>query len=654
MNDDVWVIREAQVSLERLLPRLQPVVPDRADWQAFERRLRLQFPRLFRLLLHLYGWRYDFFYHLEQILLGAAQMYRERPAELKALDAQREVDPLWFQRESMVGGVCYVDRFAGTLQGVREHIPYFQELGLTYLHLMPLFLAPAENNDGGYAVSSYREVNPALGSMEDLRALATDLRHHHISLVLDFVFNHTSNEHEWARRALAGEECYQAYYLMFDDRTLPDQYEHHLREIFPEQDPGSFTYLPQINKWVWTTFRHFQWDLNYANPEVFGAMLQEMLFLANQGVEVLRLDAVAFVWKRMGTTCENLPEAHMIIQAFNAIAQVVAPAMVFKSEAIVHPDFVAQYIGREECPLSYNPTLMNLLWEALATREVRLLRHSMIKRLPIPADCAWVNYVRCHDDIGWSFADEDAAELGINGFDHRQFLNDFYTGRFPGSFASGLPFNYNPRTRDMRISGMAASLAGLEQALQRADPLLIEHAVRRILLIHSIILSIGGIPLLYLGDELGTINDYRYRQNPAIADDSRWVHRPFFDWQRAAERTDPATLTGRIFQTLTRLIAVRKACPAMANGQTECFDTGNPHVFGYVRQGRVLALANFSEHLQPVAQTALAEHWPIPQRVVNLVTGQLQTIGEILELEAYQFLWLAEVDACGATGAMNR
>jgi len=653
MADDTWMIREAQISLERLLPRLQPELPGSEDWPVFERRLRAQFPRLFRLLLHLYGWRYDFFYHLEQILLGAARMYRDRPAELKALDARREADPLWFQGETMMGGVCYVDLFAGDLRRLRERLPYFQELGLTYLHLMPLFLAPKENNDGGYAVSSYREINPALGSMDDLQALATELRHNGISLVLDFVFNHTSDEHEWARRALAGEEKYQAYYLMFDDRTVPDQYERHLREIFPEQDPGSFTYVPQINKWVWTTFRHFQWDLNYANPEVFGAMLQEMLFLANQGVEVLRLDAVAFVWKQMGTSCENLPEAHMIIQAFNALAQVVAPAMVFKSEAIVHPDFVAQYIGWEECPLSYNPTLMNLLWEALATREVRLLRHSMIKRLPIADDCAWVNYVRCHDDIGWSFADEDAAELGIQGFDHRQFLNDFYTGRFPGSFATGLPFNYNPRTGDMRISGMAASLAGLEQALQRADPLLIEHAVRRIMLIHSIILSIGGIPLLYLGDELGTVNDYRFRQNPAIADDSRWVHRPVFDWERAEDRANPRTLAGRIFQTLTHLIGVRKRCPALANGRTECFDSGNPHVFAYVRQGTVLVLANFSEHPQPVARAVLEHHWPIPARAVDLASGRPQPIGERLELEAYQFVWLAEAGAGERTSAAN-
>ena len=371
-------------------------------------------------------------------------------------------------------------------------------------------------------------------------------------------------------------------------------------------------------------------------------MMQEMLFLANQGAEVLRLDAVAFIWKQMGTPCENLPQAHQIIQAFNALAGIVAPALVFKSEAIVHPDFVARYIGRDECQISYNPTLMNLLWEALATREVRLLRHSMRRRFAIDPACTWVNYVRCHDDIGWSFADEDAGELGINGYDHRQFLNRFYTGRFEGSFATGLPFNYNPQNQDMRISGMAASLAGLEQALESGDALQIEHAVGRLLLIHSIILSVGGIPLIYLGDELATLNDYTYQQNPDRAGDSRWVHRPRFDWARAEQRADPDTIPGRVFQPLRRLIGVRKSLATFADGGTTFFDTGNPHVLGYVRQGEVLVLANFSEFEQQVASGVLDPVWAVPedQRVVDLAHDRRVDLRGALTLAPYQFSWL--------------
>ncbi len=482
--------------------------------------------------------------------------------------------------------------------------------------------------------------------MAELSALAGELRRAGISLVVDFVFNHTSDEHAWARRALAGEPEYQDYYFMFPDRTMPDAYEKTLREIFPEVRHGSFTYRPDADpghRWVWTTFNSYQWDLNYANPAVFRAMLEEMLSLANAGIEVLRFDAVAFIWKQMGTSCENLPEAHLLIQAFNALARIAAPALLFKSEAIVHPDEVAKYIAPGECQLSYNPLLMALLWESLATREVKLLRHSMHERFKINPACAWVNYVRCHDDIGWTFDDANAAQVGIDGFGHRQFLNAFYTGRFPASFARGLPFQENPKTGDCRISGTCASLAGLEKALRDEGPAEVELALRRILLIHSVMLSIGGIPLIYLGDEIGTLNDYSYRNDPAKAGDSRWVHRPFTDWDKMAQRDEPDTLEMRVYGELQRLIAVRKSNAVFAGSDMAVVDTGNPHVFGYIRQhtgARVLILANFSEHEQRVAANTVRNHG-LSYAFRDLVSGEPLVLGEDLVLEPYRFVWLA-------------
>jgi amylosucrase len=482
--------------------------------------------------------------------------------------------------------------------------------------------------------------------MTQLTELATELRQHGISLVLDFVYNHTSDEHTWARRALAGDPEYQAYYYLFPDRSMPDAYEAHLREIFPEVRRGSFTYRPEIDRWVWTTFHSFQWDLNYRNPIVFNRMAEEALFLANRGVEVLRLDAVAFTWKELGTSCENLPEAHMLIQALNALARMAAPALLFKSEAIVHPDEVVRYISPDECQLSYNPLLMALLWEALATRQVTMLRHAMQNRFKINPRCAWVNYVRVHDDIGWTFSDEDAAHLGINGFDHRQFLNVFYTGRYPGSFARGLPFQYNPATQDMRISGTCASLAGLEKALREETDVEVELAIRRILLIHSVMLSIGGIPLIYLGDEVGTLNDYSYRANPAKADDSRWVHRPRTDWDKMARRHDDNSIEGQVYQRLQRLITLRRETPAFAAGDTEIIDSGNPHVFGYVRQtegaeegGPMLVLANFSEGEQQVDANELRVHG-LAYSFTDLVTGEEIASTTDLVLAPYRFVWL--------------
>jgi amylosucrase len=646
MKNIAWFRKESDTSLRRLLPRLEAryaAAADASEWQAFVQRLGVHFPRLFDCLRQLYGGQYDFFYHLESILGSAAEMWLVRPAELKALDALRETDPHWYQSHRMVGAMCYVDLFAGTLAGLRERIPYLKELGINYLHLMPVFKVPQGDNDGGYAVSSYREVNPVLGTMADLAEVASELRHHGISLCLDFVFNHTSDEHEWARRALDGDTEYQDYYHMFPNRELPDAYERALIPVFPDEHPGAFTYRNRLRKWVWTTFHNYQWDLNYANPAVFNRMLEELLFLANQGVEVLRLDAVAFVWKELGTTCQNLPQAHTVIQAFNALVRIAAPAMVFKSEAIVHPDEVHKYISEEECQLSYNPQLMALLWNSLATREVRILRHAMQRRFAIPAGCVWVNYVRCHDDIGWAFSDDDVTAVGMDPRAHRRFLSQFFTGQFPGSFARGMPFQVNPVTGDARVSGTCASLAGVEKGEQNKDEMEIDYAVRKILLVHGVIMTIGGIPLFYLGDEIGALNDYGYENDPDNIGDTRWLHRAPFDWARAELRRDASSVPGRIYQGLLRLSQIRQQNLAFTRTETEIVETGNDHVFGYFcthGEHSVLVLANFSDITQHLEARRL-RLLGLRKSVVDLVTGKTIVAAHELTIEPYAFMILA-------------
>jgi amylosucrase len=617
----------AQVSAAR-----RPSTPDE-DWEAFSARFRAEFPRLRSLFRRIYGDAADD--QLVLLAVEAAEAWQQRPAGLKALDAERARTPEWFQSNRMLGGVCYVDLYAGNLSGLIERIPYFRELGLTYLHLMPLFLAPEANSDGGYAVSSYREVNPLLGTMDDLASVAARLRENGIALVVDFIFNHTSNEHEWAAKALAGDPKYKDFYWIFPDRELPDAYERTVREIFPDNHPGSFVRL-EDGRWVWATFHSFQWDLNYSNPAVFRAMAREMLFLANQGVDILRMDAVAFVWKELGTACENLPEAHLLLQAFNAVCRLAAPSLLFKSEAIVHPDEVVRYISPGECQLSYNPLQMALIWNSLATREVALLAQALERRHTIPPGAAWVNYVRSHDDIGWTFSDEDAAEIGIGGVDHRRFLNAFYINRFPGSFARGVPFQENPRTGDSRIAGTTASLAGLEAG----DPA----AVGRILLAHSIVLSTGGIPLIYLGDEVGQLNDYGYAADPAKAADTRWVGRPAYPARRYAQKEDPHTDAGAVFRGLRRLIDVRAAADEFAGGQLVPFGTNNPHVLGYQRPGRldgrpstVLALANFADSEQHISARTLSG---LPAAALDLISGEQMRLADGVMLRPHGVLWL--------------
>lgn len=640
---------QAFVALGRLLPKLE------AFWEAEDvdqdevdevlDRLNRYWPGLFRLLLGLYGTQWDFFYHLEQILLTIVRGWRLRDESLRANDRHRINNPDWYQSQKLVGGALYVDLFSENLGKLREQIPYFQKLGLTYLHLMPLFAVRPGNNDGGYAISNYRSVDPRVGTIDDLRLLADSLREAGILLVLDFVFNHTADDHYWAQQAQSGSREHEKYYFLFPDRTVPDQYERTLREIFPTVRRGSFTWHDGMQRWVWTTFNSFQWDLNYRNPDVFNAMLAEMLFIANTGVDLLRLDAVAFIWKQMGTMCENLPEAHQIIQAFNACARIAAPGLVFKSEAIVHPDEVVRYISREECQTSYNPTMMALLWESLATRDTKLLRRSLARRHKLPEHTTWVNYLRCHDDIGWTFDDEDAAAVGISAYHHRQFLNSFYTGQFEGSFARGVPFQHNIETGDMRISGTLASLAGLEQAIEADRDDWKELAIRRILLLNASMLSIGGIPLIYLGEEWGAMNDYDFVKDPAKAGDTRWVHRPKMEWKFLEELGDDGSIRGRIFKSLQKLISIRKETPAFAGLDMELMDTQSPHLLSYVRSNasnRVIVVSNFSEHPQKVNSNRLRTAG-MGRFFEDLYTGKTITTANDVELGPYEFLWLHRV-----------
>jgi amylosucrase len=537
---------------------------------AFEARFRAHGPRLIDAMYQLYGWQHDFYWHLEALLKVAADAAATRPADLVKLDESRDRNKIWLADNSQLGAIAYVDRFAGDLNGVAKKIPYLKELGVTYLHLMPLFAVPDGPNDGGYAVTSYRDVRSDLGSMTDLQGLARNLRKAGISLVVDFILNHTADNHAWAEAAKAGDPAFQDFFWMFDDRTIPNRYQPNLRAIFPDRGGDSFTWRTDVKgenggKWVWTTFYTFQWDLNYRNPALLTAMCGEMLFLANQGIEVLRMDAVPFLWKELGTTCENRPEGHLVMQVYNAMAALAAPSLVFKSEAIVHPDDVAKWVTPEECQISYNPLIMALTWDAVATGKALMLRDALTNRWRLPVGTSWVNYLRCHDDIGWGFANEDAVRLGIEPEAHRTFLNAWYTNRFSGSTARGLPFQENEETGDCRICGMLASLSGLEAALEGENDSEIETAIRRVVSLHGFILFMGGLPLIYLGDEIGMLNDYDFADDPDHAMDQRWLHRPRYDWARnASAKTSRTSPEARVFTGLKALVAIRKENAGLA------------------------------------------------------------------------------------------
>ena len=585
---------------------------DRREADRLVARIERWYPDAYEALASLYSDHVDVPAFLDTLLETVLASVTGRAEALRALDEAREVDPQWFLDEAMVGYVCYADRFAGDLAGVADRIDYLQELGVNYLHLMPL-LAPRKGaDDGGYAVVDYRAVDPALGTVDDLCDVANALRDHDMSLCIDLVVNHTAREHDWARRAMASERRYRDYYLIFEDRELPDAYERTLPEVFPDRAPGNFTWVDEVDGWVWTTFHDYQWDLNYANPDVFAEMLGIICALANVGVEVFRLDAVPFMWKRLGTDCQNQPEAHLLLEGFRALLRMAAPAVLFKAEAIVPPGQLVQYLGahetqRPECDLAYHNQLMVMLWSSVATREVGLAAHALERMRTPPPHTSWMTYIRCHDDIGWAITEEDAAAAGVDGFGHRSFLIDFFAGDFPGSFARGARFGCNPQTGDARTSGTAASLAGIEQALEADDPALLDAAVSRLLLLYATIFGWGGIPLLYMGDEVGLRNDHTYLDDPARAADNRWMHRPYMDWEAAGRRSDPDTLEGRLFGGFRRLAEARASTPQLQdmNSTVHPLHHDNPRVLAWIRShprfGTMLGLANVDDTAQAVA-----------------------------------------------------
>jgi amylosucrase len=605
---------------------------------------------LWPMLDRLYGAHPDYAAFRTELDTALRAAWDARPADLRLLDLKRDLEPDWFQRPDMAGYVFYIDRFCGHLRHVPERLDYLTELGITYVHFMPCLKPRPGDSDGGYSVMDYEAINPLYGTMAEFEAATRACRARGISVCVDLVLNHTAKEHAWAEAARAGDPRYADYYLMFEDDTLPKRYEETLIEVFPDTAPGSFTWYEDCRRWVWSTFNEHQWDLNWANPRIFLEMTRVMLGLANRGVDILRFDAVAFMWKRMGTRCQSEPECHMILHALRAACRIVAPAVIHLEEAIVSPEEMLPYLGRgehdgKEGNLAYHNSLMVQVWSALATRDTRLMTHVLGTHFPPRlTNATYATYLRCHDDIGWAVTDEDAAAVGLSGAAHRAFLAEFYEGVFPGSFAEGALFQVNPETGDKRNSGTCASLAGLERALATGDEAGVNRAVDRILMGHALIASFGGIPLVYMGDEIALLNDWSYRETPAHAADSRWLHRPVMDWRRAERaRHDPESVPGKVFHGLKEILARRAAVRAFhAANATEVLETGDPALFAVARRaptGSVVCLFNFTEDWRGIPADWLRGQGAT--RLHDLLSDQPVTEGgDTVALPPYTRAWI--------------
>lgn len=588
---------------------------------------------------------YDLDIVMPELIPMMCRAINERPDDLRERDRMRLLEPDWFQRPDAVGYVAYADRFGTNLRDLR--VDYLVDLQVTYLHLMPLLTPRPGANDGGYAIADFRSVRSDLGTMDDLAALARDLHAAGISLTLDLVLNHVAKEHAWAKAARAGESRYRDYFHIFADRAIPDAYEASLPEVFPDFAPGNFTYDPELDAWVWTTFNAWQWDLNWANPQVFCEFADIIAFLANRGVDCLRLDAIAFIWKNLGTNCQNQPQVHAITQALRAFARITAPALIFKAEAIVGPSDVVAYLGQgrfagKVSDLAYHNSFMVQVWSAFAAQDARLMAHVLNHFPPIPTNTSWATYLRCHDDIGWAIDDADAAAVGWDGHAHRAFLADFYAGDFASSDASGAHFQSNPLTGDRRTSGAAASLAGIERATTQAD---LDRAVDRLMCMVAMILGFGGLPLLYMGDERALTNDLTYRDDPDHADDNRWMHRPRMPWHVIDGSAPPHVR--EVFQRTQHLIRTRRSLPALhATTRSQVHVGWNPGLVFFERRhpaGDLLEVYNITNQPQSASRADMFITGPL----TDVISGQELVSGDC-QLPAYAVRWFVPSRTLGS------
>ncbi len=570
------------------------------------------------------------------------QFYLDRNKELKKWDEKRASDPSWYKQNDLLGMMFYIDNFAGNMKGVESKLDYIEQCNVNYIHLMPFLDTPEGRSDGGYAVSDFRKVQEKLGSMKDLDSLTAACHKKGINVCMDFVMNHTSEDHEWAKRARQGEGEYMSRYFFYDNSTIPQQYEKTVPQVFPTTAPGNFTWLPDANHYVMTSFYPYQWDLNYKNPRVFNEMMYNFLYLANRGIDIIRIDAVPYIWKELNTPCRNLKQVHTIVRMMRMISEIVCPGVLLLGEVVMEPEKVTPYFGtveKPECHMLYNVTTMATTWHTVATRDVKLLKKQLDIVNALPKDYVFLNYLRCHDDIGWGL---DYGTLKMEGMEeraHKKYLNDYFQGYDGSSCSRGELYNADPVTGDARFCGTTASMCGVEKAGFEGDDAAMERAIQMDLMLHAYMFMQSGIPVLYSGDEIGQVNDYRYKEDPHKAVDSRYIHRGPMNWKLAINIKNEDTVEGKIFQGLKKLEQIRKMEKVFVSyADTWTVDTGDASVLcigRYYDGEKVYGVFNFSEF----EKTAWLSG--VNGEAIELISGNKMKLNEV-KLPAYGFYYLKE------------
>lgn len=580
----------------------------------------------------------------------------DRPPPLQEWDLSRS--PRWHTGSEAVAYVAYADLFtrdfgAGPpLRELAARLPYLADLGVTVLHLLPI---QKSSGDAGFAVDDYTQVDPRFGTMDDLEDLCRQAHARGISILLDFVLNHTSDLHPWAEAAKRGDPRYREFYVWDETGTgapwpgVPD--------IFPDFAPGHWDWVPEQGKYVWSTFYKrqprkdgprtgacAQWDLNYANPNVLFAMVDTALQLLNKGVDGLRLDAVPFLWKEPGTACVSHPKVHDLLRVLRILVESVAPGAVLLAEANDQLAGLTEYFGTgpfrgRETHLAYAFPLMPCLWYASAKADTTPLQAVMARMPQLPENASWLVFDEVHDEVSL----ETIAGLfpGPRGAALNRELFAHFTAE-----GRGEPFRFDPARQEygQGVSGTRWSLLDGARAEADGDLHGVEDAIKRVLLHEAFKAAAGGMPLIYAGSEVGLANDPSYRQDPVKAPDTRFLKRTVYPRAAAERAYREGTKEARLFAGVKRILAARKVEPAFRGTRTILLDTPEAALLGFVRPARdgdVYCFFNFGPARWQVSVQTGADSDP-ESPLKDLLTGLEVLPDQPLELEGLSFRWLKE------------
>lgn len=544
---------------------------------------------------------------LSELCYQIHNFFIERDEGLKNRDVTRENNPDWYRKSKMTGMALYIDHFADTIKGVEQSIEHLQKCNINYVHFMPFFETTRYRTDDQYAITDFRKTMEKIGKIEDLCHLTKLCHEKSINVSVDFIMNRTSNEHEWAKKAMHGDVEY-------------------------------------MNRYVTKTDHSYEWDLNYKNPRVLNEMMYNYMFIANLGTDLIQINEIEDIWKGESQNCSKVSQIHTIARIMRIISEIVCPGVLLLGNVKNDMKNAITYFGEDEKPefhMVYQKTFMNEVWNSVATRNVKLLQTKLDVINKYPKEYVFVNYLRNHEKLNWNL-DYDFLYKNqkINQKMHREYLNEYFLGRTGYSNSRGEVENNSDNSEKICFCGTTASMCGLEKAIDENNKKEINQAIKLEIMLYAYLFIQSGIPVIYSGDEIGQMNDYSYKENRDKMRDIQNVCRGKFDWSKAVKVVDEYSIEGKIMRGLNKIQVVKNRENTFCQiADVRVVDTKNNSVICIAREfagEKILGIFNFSEHEKIVN---IDEEEGIYE---DLLSGKKMKV-KCLQMQGYDFYYLKKI-----------